>query len=144
MAHAVQHGFQQPFQLFQNGRAAHAGDGDLVFQHEFVQSEPADAQNFFEIAHGAVRMDRESAFRFAPAFPLDEASAHGIIFFFQQGFAPAVVQGQNQGVAVGAVVLDAVVDDVVQARAHRVAAQGLSVVRVAIGRQIFQQAGRTL
>ena len=40
--------------------------------------------------------------------------------------------------------LDAVVDDVVQARAHRVAAQGLSVVRVAIGRQIFQQAGRTL
>ena len=61
VAHAVQHGFQQPFQLFQNGRAAHAGDGDLVFQHEFVQSEPADAQNFFEIAHGAVRMDRESA-----------------------------------------------------------------------------------
>ena len=55
-------------------------------------------------------MDRESAFRFAPAFPLDEASAHGIIFFFQQGFAPAVVQGQNQGVAVGAVVLDAVVN----------------------------------
>ena len=121
-AHAVVHGVHDVFELLENGRAAHAGNGGFVFQNELMQGEARSGQLGAQFAHGAVGVDGLAPFRRRPALPLNEAAAHGIVFHFKQGVVVRVAQGGPQGIAVGGVVQHGAEDHVGEPHAQAFAA----------------------
>ena len=85
-----------------------------------MNGEPRHTKDFTQLTHVAVTVHGLSPVGGSPAFPLDEASAHGIVFAFQQGRGrnrggSALVlflhKGDNQGIAVRKVMRDAVMHD---------------------------------